>query len=132
MNNLCKRKMIVLIDFDGTIVDNCFPLLGDLKENVVDAIKFIHDDLNCETILWTCRSGKYLDEAINVCVQNNIPIDYVNENSPTMIKLFPENDCRKVYGDIVIDDHNIDAKIDWFSFVLKIIDYKNEHSDEFI
>jgi hypothetical protein len=55
-------------------------------------------------ILWTCRQGKPLEEAVEWCKTQGLVFDYINENPPDRIAIW--GDCRKVYADIYIDDHN--------------------------
>ena len=97
--------MIYAIDFDGTLCINEYPNIGQpiyktiifCKERKADGHKLI---------LWTCRSGKYLDEAVAWCKEQGLTFDAVNENLPEMIELF-DNDCRKVFADYYIDDKNL-------------------------
>ena len=97
--------MIYAIDFDGTLCINEYPNIGQpiyktiifCKERKADGHKLI---------LWTCRSGKYLDEAVAWCKVQGLTFDAVNENLPEMIELF-DNDCRKVFADRYIDDKNL-------------------------
>ncbi len=54
-------------------------------------------------IIWTCRGGKELDEAIQFLKDNNVPFDYVNENP-----LNPYGDTtRKLFADEYWDDKAI-------------------------
>lgn len=95
------RKPIIAIDFDGTIVENAFPLITGLRLNAVEAIQDLAKD--CEIILWTCRSDKHLTEACLFCSFHNIPINYVNHNSPA-VSFHPE---PKIYYDILVDDRQV-------------------------
>ena len=54
-------------------------------------------------ILWTCRSGKRLSEAVQRCRRNGLTFNAVNENMPETIKRLGHNP-RKIYADIYIDD----------------------------
>ena len=55
-----KRKLILAIDFDGTIVQNNYPDIGYLKEHAKQAINSLHDNLKCQIVIWTCRQNKDL------------------------------------------------------------------------
>lgn len=100
--------MVIAIDFDGTITDkNDFPNIGEPKEYAFEAIKNIQA-AGHKIILWTCRYGKSLENAINWLAKNNIKFDAYNEN------LYPL-ESRKIVADIYIDDKNVfmvDA-VDW-------------------
>ncbi|MCX7748027.1 MAG: hydrolase [Clostridia bacterium] len=104
------KKPIIAVDFDGTITKtNKYPLIGDVQEDCKAVLKDLHN-IGCVIILWTCRvSGKGLEEAVAFCRENDIPIDYVNENVP-WIKEFA---APKIYADYYIDDRNIGGFIGW-------------------
>lgn len=99
---------VVAIDFDGTITKNSpYPIMGELRENCKEAIDFIRK--NNTVVLWTCRCGKFLDEAINFLNENKIVIDFVN-----CIDSSNRDKPRKLNADIYIDDRNIFCQeINW-------------------
>lgn len=90
--------MIIAVDFDGTIQlsggQANAPLIHVLrkKQRSSDII-----------ILWTCRSGARLAEAVSFCLKNCLKFNYVNQNPPQVIKRFGY-DSRKIYADLYIDD----------------------------
>jgi len=96
--------MIFAIDFDGTIVENEFPAIGDLHTAADTFIRFLKADGHKFT-LWTCRCGKQLEEAVAFLKAHNLAPDYVNQSPPEMIEEY-QNDTRKVYADVYIDDRN--------------------------
>ena len=104
------RKNIIAVDFDGTLCEHKFPKIGEIKEvnqNVIDYIKArkeLHDDI---IILWTCREGSYLDDAVKWCKKNEIPIDYVNDNCDDVKNSYGQS--RKILADIYIDDKAINV-----------------------
>ncbi|MEG1778358.1 MAG: hypothetical protein RR209_05200, partial [Angelakisella sp.] len=57
-------------------------------------------------ILWTCRTGKHLDEAVAWCEKHGIQFDYINEQCDKALEWFT-TDSRKIYADYYIDDKNI-------------------------
>lgn len=95
-------KDIIAYDFDGTIVENAFPEIGDIKEDVVKEIRE-EKEKGSIIILWTCRSGEFLEDAVKFCKVNNIPIDYANENIPEL----DFETSRKIYADRYVDDRAI-------------------------
>ena len=97
--------MIYAVDFDGTLCNSNYPELGEPIDIVIDFCKQRREEGH-KLILWTCRSGKYLDEAVAWCKMQGLTFDAVNENLPEMIELF-DNDCRKVFADYYIDDKNL-------------------------
>ena len=97
--------MIYAIDFDGTLCHSDYPEMGAPNNHVIEFCKQRKSEGH-KLILWTCRSGKYLDEAVAWCEEQGLTFDAVNENLPEMIELF-DNDCRKVFADYYIDDRNL-------------------------
>lgn len=67
-------------------------------------------------ILWTCREGKYLKDAVDWCKNKGLIFDYVNENCKEALK-FCENNygkgviSRKIFADIYIDDKSINLDV---------------------
>lgn len=107
------RKPVLAVDFDGTITrENCYPACLELMPGAVESLNLLHE-LGCTIILWTCRSGKYLEDAKQYCRDNGIPFDYANENTREALTMFGGNDCRKIFADYYIDDRNIDGFPGW-------------------
>lgn len=59
-----------------------------------------------KVILWTCRCGERLQDAVMWCKRYGLEFDAVNENLPEMIKWYG-NDSRKIFYDVLIDDKSI-------------------------
>lgn len=93
------------IDFDGTICNNKFPEIGDPRQEVIDALLKWKRAGN-EVILWTCREGKLLDDALQWCKQHGLVFDAVNENTKNL-KEYYGNDPRKVGAYWYVDDRAI-------------------------
>ena len=99
---------VVAVDFDGTITkDNKFPeAIGVVRDGCKETIEYIRQ--NNKVVIWTCRCGKYLDEAVEFLKANGIEVDGVNTD------IYPATD-RKIMADIYIDDKNIFCEeINWF------------------
>ena len=96
---------VIAVDFDGTLCDSKYPECG---EPILQTVEFIRDckDLGATIILWTCREGDSLQTALDWCKDNDIPIDYANQNVPERIESWG-NDCRKISADIYIDDRAV-------------------------
>lgn len=92
--------MIIAVDFDGTLQINNKPnlfLINRLKASQKNG------DI---VILWTCREGKSLQEAVISLNQNGFKPNYINCNCPEGIRKMG-HDSRKVFADIYIDDKNV-------------------------
>lgn len=59
-----------------------------------------------KVVLWTCRRGKELEQALDACKQWGLRIDRVNENSPEVIKRFG-SDPRKLVAMEYWDDRAV-------------------------
>ena len=96
--------MIYAIDFDGTIVSNRFPAIGNLN---MEAYRFIKQlqERGDKWILYTMREGAYLEDAVRYLEQLHLHPDAVNDNLPEMCEFYGNNP-RKVFANVYIDDHN--------------------------
>lgn len=93
---------IIAVDFDGCLCSNNWPDIGQPNRQLIRALKTARSRGN-KVILWTCREGKLLDDAIAWCARYGLRFDAANENLPEMNQLYG-NDCRKIGADIYIDD----------------------------
>lgn len=100
--------MIIAVDFDGTLCKNAYPKIGEPKQKVIDFVKEM-GKTNI-LILWTCRVGILLEEAILWCKDQGIEFDYINEHEKQHLKEYDNIDTRKIYADMYIDDKNISLK----------------------
>lgn len=89
--------MIIAVDFDGTCVTHEYPEVG--KD--VGAVETLHELVakGHKIMLWTMRSGKELDDAVEWFEQNDIPLWGINEN-PTQ----NWSTSHKQYAHLYIDD----------------------------
>jgi hydroxymethylpyrimidine pyrophosphatase-like HAD family hydrolase len=96
------RNKIIAIDFDGTLCENAFPEIGPEKRHIIDkALKEQKD--GAQLILWTCRTGDKLAEAIRFCQDRGIIFDAINANVESWLELW-DGDSRKVFADEYWDD----------------------------
>ena len=100
----------IAVDFDGTIVEHEYPEIGKEKLFAFQTLKEL-EKLGAMLILWTFRTGKELDEAVEYCRKNGIVFYAVNKNYPE--EIFDENVSRKINADIYIDDKNIGGFPGW-------------------
>lgn len=96
---------ILAVDFDGTLVSNRFPGIGEPYVVVAKTVK-AYKDAGWKIILWTCRTGEMLKEAVRFCHETlGIEFDAVNDNLPEVREYFGEN-TRKVFANLYWDDRN--------------------------
>jgi hypothetical protein len=96
--------MIIAVDFDGTLAVTDYPKIIRPKTAIINFCKDMLREGHT-LILWTCRQGKELEDAVAWCKEQGLEFDYINENPPDRIAIY--GDCRKVYADIYLDDHNM-------------------------
>lgn len=103
---LLKDKLIMAVDFDGTIALTQYPHIEKANERLIAFLKVWQETGNI-VILNTCRHDDDLMDACDYLYDNyNFLFDYVNENVPELIEKY--GDTRKIAADIYIDDKNMD------------------------
>jgi hypothetical protein len=102
--------MKIAVDFDGTIVENKFPRIGKPKLFAFETLLQLQKQGHL-LILWTYRSGEYLDEAVDFCYENGLEFYAVNKNFPE--EKFNSTISRKIDADIYIDDKNLGGFPGW-------------------
>lgn len=94
----------IAVDFDGTLCAHEFPEIGEPKMEMIGFIREKHAE-GTKIILYTCRDDReeraYLQEAVDWCKKNSIPIDAVNENP------WVDFGKKKIYADLYIDDRAV-------------------------
>jgi len=95
-----KNYKFSAFDFDGTIVELEFPKIGAIIENQVSYMRMLWEDLSNIIIVWTRRSGDYINQMKEFMLKNKIPFDFINENP-----LF-DTGSRKIFAHEYIDDRN--------------------------
>lgn len=106
------EPLIVCIDFDGTIARSDYPVIKGEMPYAREVIKRMKDR-GCYVIIWTCRTGEELLDAINWLVERDIPFDRVNDHNPGNLREFGGKGGKKVYADVYIDDKNVGGFPGW-------------------
>lgn len=92
----------IAIDFDGCLCSNHYPEIGAPHWSIIAEAKR-EQQMGAGLILWTCREGKLLDDALAACERWGLRFDAVNDSLPSW-KEFYGNDTRKVGADEYWDD----------------------------
>jgi hypothetical protein len=100
----------IAVDFDGTIVEHEYPEIGKEKLFAFQTLKEL-EKMGARIILWTFRSGKELEDAVEYCRKNGVEFYAVNKNYPE--EIFDETVSRKIDADIFIDDKNVGGFPGW-------------------
>ncbi len=94
---------IIAVDFDNTLFETRFPEILEPKRNVIEFCKR-RQEAGDIIILWTCRKDMDLLDATRACEKYGLTFDYVNRNADSHLAKFNNDDCRKIFADIYIDD----------------------------
>lgn len=105
-DNLAPR--CIAVDFDGTICVDAYPDIGAPRQNVIQRAKQARED-GVELVLWTCREGQLLADALKACAEWGLEFDAVNDNPPRRVAFYGTNP-RKVGADEYWDDHAVDVR----------------------
>ncbi|MCU4175736.1 BT0820 family HAD-type phosphatase [Carboxylicivirga sp. N1Y90] len=102
--------MLIAVDFDGTIVEHRYPAIGKEKTFAFETLKRLQKQGHL-LVLWTIRSGKYLDDAVDYCRRNGVEFYAINKTYPE--EVIDHSMSRKVNADIFIDDRNVGGFLGW-------------------
>lgn len=105
------RSYIIAVDFDGTVVDDAYPKIGKPKLFAFDTLKQLMIQGH-RLVLWTYRSGKELEEAVDFCKENGIEFYAVNSSFEGEVFDLTKQ-SRKIHADIFIDDRNLGGFPGW-------------------
>jgi hypothetical protein len=101
----------IAIDFDGTIVEHKYPEIGKEIMFAFQTLRALQEQGH-QLILWTYRTGKELDDAVEYCRRNGVEFYAINSSYPE--EVFDEDyDSRKIDADLFIDDRNIGGLPSW-------------------
>jgi hypothetical protein len=109
--------MKIAVDFDGTIVEHKYPEIGEELLFAIETLRELQRQQHL-IVLWTFRTGKYLDEAVEYCRKRGLEFYAVNKNYPE--EEFDDTISRKVNADLFIDDRNLGGFPGW-SVVFEMI-----------
>jgi hydroxymethylpyrimidine pyrophosphatase-like HAD family hydrolase len=111
MQNLFNESSkVIAVDFDGTVVEHKFPEIGKEMLFAFATLKALQQKGH-KLILWTIRTGKELEEAVEFCRSKGVTFYAVNKNYPE--EVLDERTSRKINADIYIDDRNVGGFLGW-------------------
>lgn len=100
----------IAVDFDGTIVENCYPKIGKPLPFAFETLKALQQK-GCMLILWTCREGTLLEDAVKYCSAMGVEFYAVNKNYPEESAESPSS--RKIDAHYYLDDRGLPAFMGW-------------------
>ncbi len=71
---MSTRPRIIAVDFDGTLCENKYPDIGAPIPTVIEFVKRQKADGDI-VILWTCRAGQQLADAVTWCKNQGLIFD---------------------------------------------------------
>lgn len=102
--------MTIAIEFDGVIVEDAYPKIGEEKPFAFDTLKKLNKRGHT-LILWSRRTGKLLDEAVAHCKQNGVQFYAANKSYPE--EIIDKEVSRKVNAELFIDNRIDNDLPDW-------------------
>lgn len=100
------KKLVIAVDFDGTLCEFAFPKIGEQTEKQKELMSLLiyMKSQGHKLILWTNRGDNeeypVLTEAIEWCKEKGLEFDAINQNLPDQKKTLwtkPENYGRFLY-----------------------------------
>jgi hypothetical protein len=86
----------IAVDFDGTLVENRFPGIGPPVPGAVQTLRAA-TARGDRLILWTCRTGRTLQDAVAWCRKHGLTLAGVNADPK-------RKGGPKLYADLYLDD----------------------------
>ena len=99
------NNKIIAVDFDGTLCENEYPEIGVPIYGVIERL-IEEQKAGAKVILWTCRSGKQLADAVYWCALHGLRFDAINENLKETVEQFG-GDTRKISATEYWDDRAV-------------------------
>ena len=94
--------MTIAVDFDHTLADTDATKIYSPNTKLINCL-IDRRKQGDKLILWTCREGERLREAVEWSKRYGLEFDAVNSNITEMIEWYG-NDTRKIGYDVLIDD----------------------------
>ena len=107
---LPNKHLIIAIDFDGTIVEDAYPKIGKPMIFAFETMRKLQSEGH-RLILWTYRTEKKLQEAVDFCKQQGLEFYAINKSNPE--EEFDGKISRKINATFFVDDRNIGGFIGW-------------------
>jgi len=120
---LPNKHLIIAIDFDGTIVEDAYPNIGKPIIFAFETMKKLQSEGH-RLILWTYRTDKKLQEAVDFCKQQGLEFYAINKSYPE--EEFDGKISRKINATFFVDDRNIGGFIGWTAVHKLLLNYEPE------
>ena len=111
----------IAIDYDGCIAINSWPGIGEPNWEAINRAKE-EQAKGAKLILWTCREGHKLEEALKASQEWGLSFDAVNDNLPELKEEWGNNP-RKIAAAEYWDDRAVRMPTPWISVKDKLPKY---------
>jgi len=116
--------LILGVDFDGNITTE--PDMGKklvLQPNCKDVLLSWYEK-GYTLVLWTCRTGPSLDEALSFLLENDLFSIFtsINDQVPLVVTKYHPHVARKLGADIYFDDKNAMTTVNWLDYAAFVED----------
>lgn len=113
-------QKVIALDFDGTLCQNAWPEIGAPNTEVISAA--LREQKNgAALVLWTCREGELLEQALDACRKWGLEFDAVNDSIPEWKDAFG-NSPRKIGASEYWDDKAVNP-------LKRVVDGPAQHFD---
>ncbi len=119
--SVLAKPLVIALDFDGTCVEEQYPNIGNALPGVVQTLHAFLAKKH-KLILWTCREGQELEDAVQWFREREIDLYAVNE-TPVEYD-FRKVPGRKVLADVYIDDRSFGQLPSWSTIHREILGEK--------
>lgn len=119
--------MTIAVDFDGTIVEHCYPKIGPEIPFATETLRALIADRH-KLILWSVREGDLLEEAVEWCRKRGVEFYAVNKDFQEENEEKNQSFSRKLKADVWIDDRNVGGLPDWGT-IYRMITEKKTYED---
>jgi len=119
MNAIHNDYQIIAVDFDGTLCVDCYPHIGAPNLTLIHMLRELQLQQK-KLVLWTCRNGEALNEAVSWCATQGLKFDAVNENLPEIVEKYG-SDSRKITADLYIDDKSCLPWQNWLLYNKQVV-----------
>ena len=117
------KTLTLAIDFDGTIVEDAYPNIGKPMIFAFETMKKLQSEGH-RLILWTYRTDKKLQEAVDFCKQQGLEFYAINKSYPE--EEFDGKISRKINATFFVDDRNIGGFVGWTAVHKLLLNYEPE------
>ena len=100
-----REEKIIAVDFDGTLSLGKWPDMGPANTELITFLKK-RRQMGDKLILWSCREGEALQQAVDWCKEYDLNFDAINDNLPEVIEWYGTN-SRKISCNYYIDDRAV-------------------------